>query len=92
MFNFIYHANEKAPTEKFVIFHDKKMKARYSNCKMPMSTFYEAFIDGKLELKGDAFEILSNHRYEFLNHKITLRMILWLYAQSKYLSYQDILS
>eukprot|EP00948_MAST-09A_sp_MAST-9A-sp1_P000365 g365.t1 len=79
--NFIYHASEPADTTKYVIFHDKNLESQYAKKKMPMSLFYESFIEGKCEFNGDAFEILDQHRYKFLNHKVTLRLVGWLYAQ-----------
>jgi sphingolipid C9-methyltransferase len=40
----------------FVVFHDKKLQARYAGVKMPMSTLFEAYLDGDVDIPDmDAF-------------------------------------
>jgi sphingolipid C9-methyltransferase len=40
----------------FVVFHDKKLAARYSGRKIPMSTLFEAYLDGEVDIADmDAF-------------------------------------
>lgn len=79
--NYVYHAVEPADTEKFLEFHDDALKRLYSHSKMPISTFYEEFMHGRVGLKGDMWETLDEHRYEFLNFKVTFRLCKWLIFQ-----------
>jgi hypothetical protein len=40
----------------FVVFHDKKLAARYAGSKIPMSTLFEAYLDGDVDISDmDAF-------------------------------------
>jgi cyclopropane fatty-acyl-phospholipid synthase-like methyltransferase len=40
----------------FVVFHDKKLQSRYAGAKMPMSTLFEAYLDGEVDIPDmDAF-------------------------------------
>eukprot|EP01064_Diplonema_japonicum_P020197 TRINITY_DN2931_c1_g3_i2.p1 TRINITY_DN2931_c1_g3~~TRINITY_DN2931_c1_g3_i2.p1 ORF type:complete len:447 (+),score=100.34 TRINITY_DN2931_c1_g3_i2:52-1392(+) len=81
LWNFVYHKAEPADIEKYVVFKNAELKKTYGGRKMPMVEFYEHFIDGEIELKGDCLEILQNHHNEFLNYKTTVRQLRWLIEQ-----------
>eukprot|EP01060_Flectonema_neradi_P014536 TRINITY_DN2117_c0_g2_i1.p1 TRINITY_DN2117_c0_g2~~TRINITY_DN2117_c0_g2_i1.p1 ORF type:complete len:460 (+),score=114.01 TRINITY_DN2117_c0_g2_i1:51-1382(+) len=81
LWNYVYHRKQAADTEKYVEFKNEKLRKRYSDRKIPMAEFYELFIDGEVDIKGDCYEVLFNHRNEFLNYKTTFRQIRWLLAQ-----------
>lgn len=76
----LYMRTGKANTAKYLIFKDAGLKAKYSKNKIPISTLYENFIRGKIDLNGDCFEILE-HRDEFISYKITRETIVFLLSQ-----------
>jgi cyclopropane fatty-acyl-phospholipid synthase-like methyltransferase len=46
----------------FVVFHDKKLAARYAGRNIPMSTLFEAYLDGDVDIPDmDAFIEARNH-------------------------------
>ncbi|KAJ9440840.1 Sphingolipid C9-methyltransferase 2 [Diplonema papillatum] len=81
LWNYVYHKPEPANPEKYVIFKTIELKKMYKNQKIPMVEFYEHFIEGEIELRGDCLEILKNHRNEFLNYRTTVRQLRWLIEQ-----------
>lgn len=46
--------------ERFIDFYDFGLVVKYVNCKIFMVVLYEVYVDGKLDFKGDFFEILEN--------------------------------
>ena len=51
----------------YVVFHDKKLAARYADRRIPMSVLYEAYFDGKLDVIGGDESLLDTlyqrHQY-----------------------------
>jgi cyclopropane fatty-acyl-phospholipid synthase-like methyltransferase len=55
----------------FVVFNDSKLAKRYGNGeKIPMSTLFEAYFDGKLDIPGDLYEFLDQ-RNLFVTYSLT---------------------
>jgi len=81
LWNFVYHAAEPADIDKFVIFKNTALAKTYAGRKMPMCEFYELYIDGEIDVKGDMYEVLDQHRNEFLNYKTTVRQLRFLIEQ-----------
>ncbi len=53
----------------FVVFRDSSLAARYAHTKMPMTTLFEAYLDGKLDIPDmDAF---LDAREDFVKYTIT---------------------
>lgn len=51
---------------------DVALKTKYANSKIPMETAYEAYIKGKLDFKGDVYEIMQKHRYDIFQMRFNL--------------------
>jgi sphingolipid C9-methyltransferase len=54
----------------FVVFHDQKLAARYANEPIPMSTLFEAYFDGAVDLPGDLDRFLDE-RHRFVKYTLT---------------------
>ncbi len=54
----------------YVEFRDAKLAARYRHKKIPISTLFEAYFDGAVDLRGDIYEMLAR-RHEFTSHSFT---------------------
>jgi cyclopropane fatty-acyl-phospholipid synthase-like methyltransferase len=59
-----------------VVFHDKKLAARYADKRIPMSTLYEAYFDGALDIPGDIYAFLRN-RNLFVKYTLTQQHLRW---------------
>ena len=54
----------------FVVFHDKKLASKYAGRKIPMSTLFEAFLDGDVDIPDmDAF---LEARHEIVTFNLTM--------------------
>jgi cyclopropane fatty-acyl-phospholipid synthase-like methyltransferase len=54
----------------YVVFHDQKLADKYADNRNPMSTLFEAYFDGALDIKGDINEFLDN-RDLFVTYTLT---------------------
>jgi len=73
-------------TSQFITFRDPHMAKYWRHRRIPMCELYEFYIDSQCDWNedcegGDCLQILSNHRHEFVNYKVTARQIGWLMAQ-----------
>jgi cyclopropane fatty-acyl-phospholipid synthase-like methyltransferase len=59
-----------------VVFNDEKLARRYASEPIPISTLYEAYFDGSLDIPGDLVEFLRN-RNAFVKHTITRQHLQW---------------
>jgi cyclopropane fatty-acyl-phospholipid synthase-like methyltransferase len=59
-----------------VVFNDEKLARRYAAEPIPISTLYEAFFDGSLDIPGDLVEFLQS-RNAFVKHTITRQHLQW---------------
>jgi len=77
----------------FVVFHDKKLQARYASGKIPMTTLFEAYLDGDLDIPDmDAFldarrdlvtYTLTKHHAEFITTRMIAEVAIHSKAQDK---------
>ncbi|CAO3645101.1 unnamed protein product [Cunninghamella blakesleeana] len=48
------------PLEEYMTIHDPELKQAYNgHKKIPMETFFEAYIDGKIDIKGDVLDMME---------------------------------
>ena len=85
LWNFVYHTGDGGvDTEKYLVLKTITQED-VANRRIPMCELYEYFVDGYIEfnkiVREDCFKILSNHRNEFVNYKVTLRQVIWLLSQ-----------
>ena len=59
-----------------VVFNDEKLARKYSAEPIPISTLYEAYFDGSLDIPGDLVEFLES-RNAFVKHTITRQHLQW---------------
>lgn len=59
-----------------VVFNDEKLARRYASEPIPISTLYEAYFDGSLDIPGDLVEFLQS-RNSFVKHTITRQHLQW---------------
>ncbi len=60
-----------AELSNWILFHDEKLKRKYSRSKIPMNTLVEAYLDQKLDVKGDLHELMRKKNL-FVNYRLTL--------------------
>ena len=60
----------------YVVFNDNKLANRYASQRIPMSTLYEAYFDGDVDIKGDIFELMRN-RNLFVKYSLTSLHLKW---------------
>lgn len=80
-YNFIWMRAQPANTTKYITFNDAGMAKAYSNARIPMSTLYDAYIQGKVDFVGDVWVTLDQHRDKFVTYKLTWTMVKWLVLQ-----------
>jgi cyclopropane fatty-acyl-phospholipid synthase-like methyltransferase len=59
-----------------VVFNDEKLARKYAAEPIPISTLYEAYFDGSLDIPGDLVEFLQS-RNAFVKHTITRQHLQW---------------
>jgi cyclopropane fatty-acyl-phospholipid synthase-like methyltransferase len=59
-----------------VVFNDEKLARRYAAEPIPISTLYEAYFDGSIDIPGDLVEFLQS-RNAFVKHTITRQHLQW---------------
>lgn len=60
----------------YVVFHDKKLAARYADRRIPIATLYEAYFDGAIDIPGDIYAFLRN-RNLFVKYTLTQQHLRW---------------
>jgi sphingolipid C9-methyltransferase len=60
----------------YVDFNDEKLARKYQSEPIPMSVFYEAYLDGDIDIRGDIFELLRQ-RDAFMKFTITRQNLQW---------------
>lgn len=58
------------PIETYLTFNDAKLREKYGKGKIPMEVFYEAYFDGKIDIKGDMLNVLE-HRLDWADMHMT---------------------
>lgn len=70
-------ADEQKRVGDFVVFHDKKLESKYRDApSIPMSTLYEAYFDGAVDIPGDLFRLLQR-RHLFVKYTLTQEHLKW---------------
>jgi sphingolipid C9-methyltransferase len=59
-----------------VVFNDRKLASRYQNRPIPMTTLYEAYFDGAIDIPGDIYALLRD-RNLFVKYTITRKHLSW---------------
>lgn len=60
----------------YVVFNDRKLAARFADRPIPMSTLYEAYFDGDIDIPGDLPTFLRN-RNLFVTYRLTQDHLKW---------------
>ena len=60
----------------YVTFKDRRLAARYTSERIPISTLYEAYFDGDLDIPGDLHAFLRN-RNLFVKYTLTWKHLKW---------------
>lgn len=60
----------------YVLFKDKRLARKYADRKIPMSTLYEAYFDGDVDIPGDIYALLRD-RNLFVDYKLTKEHVKW---------------
>jgi len=81
-YQFVVLATPPADTMKFLEFKDKKLQDRWGKRKIPMHLLLEEFLADNIAFKGDVYEILSNHREEFIDWRPNWDLIQFILAQA----------
>lgn len=61
-----------ASWENFLSVKDPKFSQEYQGKKIPMETMIEAYLEEKIDFRGDVYETLKNHRYDIFRMCFTL--------------------
>lgn len=64
------------PLSDHVIFNDERLAKRYASEPIPISTLYEAYFEGAIDVPGDLLGFLRR-RSQFVKHKITRQHLQW---------------
>src|SRR5262245_48764257 len=59
-----------------ISFNDAKLERKYRNKAMPITTLYEAYFDGDLDIPGDIFAFLED-RNSFVRYSLTKEHFRW---------------
>jgi len=80
-FFFVYHADSPAQIDKYVEFKDPATQVRYTGKRIPITDLVELYLQDKVSFRKDIYEVLLNHRDEFVNYKLTFSTIRFLVEQ-----------
>jgi cyclopropane fatty-acyl-phospholipid synthase-like methyltransferase len=67
---------DSLPLSDYVVFNDAKLARKYATESIPISTLYEAYFDGSIDIPGDLSEFLRQRQY-FVKHTITRQHLQW---------------
>lgn len=56
--------------DRFLRFHDKKLAERFAKGRVPMTTLYEAYFDGEVDIIGDIWAFLAE-REKYVSYTLT---------------------
>jgi cyclopropane fatty-acyl-phospholipid synthase-like methyltransferase len=59
-----------------VVFNDPKLERRWGDGPVPMTTLYEAYFDGAIDIPGDIAAFLK-HRNDFVRYSLTWSHLKW---------------
>jgi cyclopropane fatty-acyl-phospholipid synthase-like methyltransferase len=65
--------------ERFLRFHDSKLAQKFARGKVPMTTLYEAYFDGEIDIVGDIYEFLDE-RDRYVKYSLTAEHIKFLFS------------
>jgi cyclopropane fatty-acyl-phospholipid synthase-like methyltransferase len=60
----------------YVTFKSRKLADRYANNRIPISTLYELYFDGEVDIQGDLFALMRN-RDLFVKYSLTWKHLKW---------------
>ena len=66
-YHFVAMATPLADTKKYLEFKNAKVAAKWGKNKIPMHILVAEFLNDNVAFKGDCYEILANHRQEFID-------------------------
>jgi len=69
---------ERIGIEKYLRFHDRKLAEKFSRGKVPMTTLYEAYFDGQVDILGDIYDFLDD-RDRFICYELTAEHVKFLF-------------
>jgi sphingolipid C9-methyltransferase len=67
---------DSLPLSDYVVFNDAKLARKYATESIPISTLYEAYFDGSIDIPGDLSAFLKKRQY-FVKHTITRQHLQW---------------
>jgi sphingolipid C9-methyltransferase len=68
-----------AGIERHLRFHDAKLAARFAKGKVPMTTLFEAYFDGHVDIVGDIYDFLDE-RERYVSYSIVAEHFRFLFA------------
>merc|ERR1719181_752314 len=80
-YQLVFLATPPADCEKYITFKDNALKKRWAKNKIPMHLLVEEFLVDNVAFKGDCYEILINHREEFIDWRPNWDLIRFILAQ-----------
>src|SRR5688572_30320352 len=60
-----------------ITFESPSLARRWRNSRVPMSDFYEAYIDGRIDIPAQSWDVLFAARHELLSFRITRSHVRW---------------
>ena len=60
----------------YVTFNSRRLAARYADGRIPISTLYEAYFDGDIDIPGDIYALLRD-RDLFVKYTLTPKHLKW---------------
>merc|ERR1719478_279892 len=80
-YQFVVLATPPADTTKYLEFKSASLQKRWGKNKIPMHILVEEFLADNIAFKGDCYDILSNHREEFIDWRPNWDLIQFILAQ-----------
>lgn len=68
----------RAGIERHLRFHDYKLAEKFARGKVPMTTLYEAYFDGQVDIVGDIYEFLDE-RDRYVSYDLTAEHVKFLF-------------
>ncbi len=73
------HGKAGAGIERHLRFHDAKLAERFAKGKVPMTTLFEAYFDGQVDIVGDIFDFIDE-RERYVSWSIVAEHFRFLFA------------
>ena len=80
-YHFVAMSTPPADTKKYLEFKNAKVAAKWGKNKIPMHILVAEFLNDNVAFKGDCYEILANHRQEFIDWRPDFGLISFILAQ-----------